>query len=282
MARETLSSSPERHFWTPMKTFFIVSWEKAVFEVAKRHLAKRAETEDQRKMIDTIFTKLRTGEKITPSEIMEGGILGKKSLETENFDKIPKQGPLLVVTNHDSEDILSGFGTILMVSYVLEKARNGKHPIWLQAGKSENFILKKTPLLREAAAVVNERMGNAYDSIFVDRNGERKFPNSGLKIFNAFRRGEVVAMHPEAQIGPSLCKIDERASDLLKLIPRFREKLKTPVQVIPIVSFMEEDSIIVRTGDEVILNQDEDCGQKTMEAIAGLLPPRKQGFYFRS
>ena len=142
--------------------------------------------------------------KLDPARLFERGLFAGE-IKIQGIELIPKEGPLLVVANHDNTDLLKGGVQIAGISYAVSLARKDKakkleensqretgYTHWIQAaGPKDSLFQWALPLAKGAYGLISKY----FDSILVDREGLNEH-NAGAKILQVLKSKGVVGLFP--------------------------------------------------------------------------------------
>lgn len=207
-------------------------------------------------------------------------------IKIQGIELIPKEGPLLVVANHDNTDLLNGGVQIAGISYAVwlarkdgainldeKKERDTSYVHWIQAaGPKDSLFQWALPLAKGAYGLISK----CFDSILVDRDGQNEHKDAGTKMLRIWNKGGAVGLFPEGDAGPRLGEIDPRAEKFLRVCQRISQK--TNLQIVSIAGWVERGVLIIRVGEAINPKHSQNIGGLVMQAIENLLPPEKKPF----
>lgn len=228
-------------------------------------------------------------EKLDPAKLFEKGLFVRE-VRIEGIELIPKEGPLLVVANHDNDDSLRGGIQIAGISFAVwlarreaakrvdEKSeRDTSYIHWIQFSEPKGLSVKQAlPLARGGYKLISD----CFDTILVERKGEDPKQDAKVKVRRSWEsmrqiweKGGIVGLFPEGDAAPRLQEIDPRTRKLLHVSRRIFD-----LKVVPVGGWMESyDALIINSGP-VLHPKDcqEDMADCAGRAIENLLPPEKR------
>lgn len=230
----------------------------------------------QIRLLAALTAAMASQRRINGARYFERGMFDA-DLYIEGVERIPCTGPLAVASNHDNGNgknpegtsFWQGFDQIAAVTETVSHARSDTIH-WLQASTPKNGWLNNRFFHTEE---LYARFGQSASAILVDRN--RPSLNALIAMRRIWKQGGIVGIHPEADAGRRLHQVDARAAFLLDALGE--RGLLPPV--IPIASWKENETFIVRVGNQVVTPENGSLSHAAMVSLARLLPPHKQGYY---
>lgn len=217
-------------------------------------------------------------EKLDPAKLFEQGFFARE-IRIEGIELIPKEGPLLVVANHDNGDSLKGGIQIAGINFAVWLARGGERDTsyvhWIQAsGPKDSFLKQALPLARGVYKLISDCFG----TILVERNAEDPHQDVRVKVRRSWEnmrqiweKGGIVGLFPEGNAAPRLQEIDPRARKLLHISRRI-----SGLEIVPVGGWMEHHALRVKVGPAINSKDCQDVAERAMREIENLLPPEKK------
>jgi hypothetical protein len=233
------------------------------------------------------------GEKLLLSEASEK-LLGGCRKDITGAENIPKDGPLLVISNHWKDGPLWGMWQSFLISELTNKERNQEVGWIIQDSFEVSLGIPKTNLKYKAgkelwaSKYILDLVSSAYNLTTVtapfklQRGKQEHFVP--ISAFRRLKRGEIVGLYPEATKTKELAKPWEGSGAFVNMVA---EKIPG-TQILPVGVFSERKrkslKLSLKFGEPIPIGQCKDrepveIADGMMAEIASLMPLKYQGEY---
>ncbi len=203
-----------------------------------------------------------------------------------NADRIPLEGPFVLVANHYERPGLKVFWGGMLVSHAVFQRRTAARSLrWLMTSEWYNFRLGPIPVPVPVLRWLFRRIGRVYGLVIVPRAAERGVGRAAAlrSILDVIRsQGEPIALFPEAVGTGRLIQPAPGVGQFLLLLSRRR------IPILPAGIYEEEGRLTAAFGPPFSIELPSDVGkedregqtaEQVMVSIGRLLPPELWGFY---
>lgn len=203
-----------------------------------------------------------------------------------NADRIPLEGPFVLIANHYERPGLKVFWGGMLVSHaVFQRRTAGRSLHWLMTSEWYGYRLGPIPVPVSLLRWLFRRIGRVYGLVIVPRGAERGVGRAAAvrTILDVVRgRSEAIGLFPEAiGTGHLIQPAPGVGQFLLSLSSR-------GVPILPVGIFEEEGQLTAAFGPPFSIEVPSDVGKEERErrateqmmvSIGRLLPPELRGVY---